>query len=566
MASTANLSDLLETIAQRSSKTVDDSNLRIQQGQRIVYGQLASGELRSELTADQINAIASAIQQTQTPNIDATIYGRKVPSLEIQIDKQTVFRQERDGVISVNELQLAQEVSDADYLWETAVAAEPEPVAMPEPIDTPMMVGALESIMNPLAYSSSEATTANLGGYEIQQEGDRLTVAKEGMAWLSFVDGQIEHPDMVQEELLRPLRELVTIQAIAQGLVDGFEWMQASSADLVDQLPDSDAQTPNYPATNYYRAVAVEPPQGIEPQRKPTDYLQTLFDRLPAGNNRSFWVTLVGDLEQATKMAQQIGHSELRQIAKVTQQAAQTIRQVLDNEQFQATQQTITQKLQEGLIWGAEHTGRGIESAGKWAQRAGQWLADRPQAIREQRAATIALSIFEAGFERTQEHSYQKRGLTVSFQGRNTFTLRDADGEVLLKFKAEKSLSGEPQITITGKGNFERSHYHVLEEIRQDKGIVQGSLQAEAHHAQRSQQIGALAKHLAEAIGTNTHEGKHYRIVSEPACLRIFAKDGRGEIFSQEGGEVTSRLIQRDFARFEQLTRQRQSAQQAEVG
>jgi hypothetical protein len=175
--------------------------------------------------------------------------------------------------------------------------------------------------------------------------------------------------------------------------------------------------------------------------------------------------------------------------------------------------------------------------------------------------------MFQKGFERTQEHSYEKQGFTVSFHGRNNFTLSNAEGEMLLKFKAEKSLSGEPKITIVEKGAFGRSHSQVLEEIRQDKGIVRGSTQAEEQHAQKSQQIGTLAKHLAEAIGTNTHEGKFYRIQSEPDSLKIFAKDGRGEIFSQKGEEATSRLSQQDFARFKQLTQQEQlqMVKQAEV-
>lgn len=128
---------------------------------------------------------------------------------------------------------------------------------------------------------------------------------------------------------------------------------------------------------------------------------------------------------------------------------------------------------------------------------------------------------------------------------------------MLLKFKAEKSLTGELKSTITEKGALGRSHSQTLEEIRQDKGILRGSDPAEAQHAQKSERIGTLAKHWAEAIGTNTHEGKHYRLQIETDSLKIFAKDGRGEIFSQQGKKNSSQLTQQDFARFEQLTEQR---------
>jgi hypothetical protein len=560
MESTDALSRLHEAIAQQSGKAVDGSNLRIQQGQRIVYGRLASGEQRNELSDEQISAIASLIKEPQTEGIEGTDYKGKMPSLQVQVDQQTVFRQERDGAISLNNLLSENNLEpEAIAPWGTAIPTEAEPEAErpATTIETPTIVEAIKSMLNPLDQPTTETITANLGGYDITQDGNQLAIAQGGTVLLTANDGQVQ-TETAQPELLQSLKEFATAHAIVQGLVDGFDWLQQTDHVTVPQP----APTPPPVATPTETAAAS--PQDKEPN--PIETIKNLFDRLPRGGNQDFWNRLAGDLEQAVKLAQSIDHASIRKnVVNAAQQATSTVRQFVEGESFQQTQRTVTTKVQDGLVWGTEKAGQGLEAAGKWAQKTGQWLAARPEVIREQRAAAIALSMFQKGFERTQEHSYEKQGLTVSFQGQNTFTLSNAKGEMLLKFKAEKSLSSEPKITITEKGAFGRSHSQTLEEIRQDKGIIQGGAQAEEQHAQKSQQIGTLAKHLAEAIGTNTHEGKHYRIESDSDSLKIFAKDGRGEIFSQQGEDFTSRLSHQDFARFKQVRQQEQTAKQVEV-
>jgi hypothetical protein len=549
MESTDALSYLHEAIAQQLGKAVEDSNLRIQQGQRIVYGRLASGEQRNELSDEQINAIASLIKQPQTEGIKATDYKGKVPSFQVQVDQQTVFRQERDGAISLKSLLSENNLEpEAPDPWETAITteAEPEPELPATTVETPTIVEALKSMLNPLDQPTTEPITANLGGYDITQDDNQLAIAQAGVVLLTADDEHVQ-TENAQQELLQPLKKFATVHAIVQGLVDGFDWVQQTS-NTTDQQTDQPVPIPTAkPVTAL--------PQDIQPNT--TETIKTLFDRLPTGSNQDFWRRVAGDLEQAVKFAQSIDPASIRKNAVNTaQQVASTVRQFVESEDFQQTQRTVTTKVQDGLIWSAEKAGQGLEAAGQWAQKAGQWLAARPEVIREQRAAAIALSMFQKGFERTQEHSYEKQGLTVAFQGRNTFTLSNAGGEMLLKFKAEQSLSGEPKITIIEKGAFGRSHSQVLEEIRQDKGIVRGSTQAEEQHAQKSQQIGTLAKHLAEAIGTNIHEGKLYYIHIEPDSIKIFARDGRGEIFRQQGEEVFSRFNKQDFARFQQATQQ----------
>jgi cobalamin biosynthesis protein CbiD len=90
--------------------------------------------------------------------------------------------------------------------------------------------------------------------------------------------------------------------------------------------------------------------------------------------------------------------------------------------------------------------------------------------------------------------------------------------------------------------------------MRHSSEPVVGSIEAEQNHAEQSQQIGFLAKSLAEALGTDDYQGKHYRMQVGEEALKIIGNDGRGIVFSQSANQVDSKLEQRDFQRFAQIT------------
>ncbi|MCG8368817.1 MAG: hypothetical protein MJA27_36475 [Pseudanabaenales cyanobacterium] len=80
--------------------------LRIQMGRRLVYGQMAKGPFRNELNADTIKAIFDAIQRPVTPDIEPEQYQGKLPAIEIRNGEDILFREERDGAITINKIQL----------------------------------------------------------------------------------------------------------------------------------------------------------------------------------------------------------------------------------------------------------------------------------------------------------------------------------------------------------------------------------------------------------------------------------------------------------------------------
>ena len=79
--------------------------LRIQMGRRLVYGQMSRGQFRNELDGDRMKALFDALQRPAAEGIDPSQYHNKIPAIEIRDGEQVLFREERDGTITVNEIQ-----------------------------------------------------------------------------------------------------------------------------------------------------------------------------------------------------------------------------------------------------------------------------------------------------------------------------------------------------------------------------------------------------------------------------------------------------------------------------
>ncbi|KAM3099284.1 hypothetical protein ACKFKF_15130 [Phormidesmis sp. 146-12] len=90
----------------RSQQTEKPETMRIQIGRRIVFGQMANGQFRNELDADRLKTIFDALQRPATENIALEKYKGKVPAIEIRDGNNVLFREESDGVVTVNQIEL----------------------------------------------------------------------------------------------------------------------------------------------------------------------------------------------------------------------------------------------------------------------------------------------------------------------------------------------------------------------------------------------------------------------------------------------------------------------------
>ncbi|MFB2834236.1 hypothetical protein [Floridanema evergladense] len=88
-----------------------ESDIRIKYGAsgRIVYGQTSSKEFREELDEPKLIAMVDAMQQPT--NASLSDYGKSKPVIEITVKNETVFRQERDGAVTINQVQLERDAN-----------------------------------------------------------------------------------------------------------------------------------------------------------------------------------------------------------------------------------------------------------------------------------------------------------------------------------------------------------------------------------------------------------------------------------------------------------------------
>ena len=79
---------------------------RIFLGRRLVYGRLADGTQRHELDANGLKVVLEALQKPVTEGIEPDHYKNKVPAIEIRDGETLLFREERDGAVTTNQIQL----------------------------------------------------------------------------------------------------------------------------------------------------------------------------------------------------------------------------------------------------------------------------------------------------------------------------------------------------------------------------------------------------------------------------------------------------------------------------
>lgn len=584
---------IVEQIAEQSGQALDPERLRVKIGQRIPYGELASGKRRDQLTEPETDAILSAIKEPVKlpPGVSAEDYEGSRPGIEISVGDpsngyESLFREERDGVISVNSLQLEQQSQaeatipelqtevagheayslDGDRLVEAPVAAdtsevylgqdrtaetsvmvEPTPAVTiePEPSDelsgdtlvaaavqTEAFPNLLKEIVNPLNRETSEPIEAGLGAYTIKLDGANATVSKGEEVLLEATGGQVTQSSLSEKDT-QALQTLLQRSSVS-----------AESWTVPVQTPE-----PELMAKEPHPAIAVA---------------QKQIEALPESRAKQFFQKLGADLgAQATR-------------------AVQSVRQGLESEQFKALQQKAVGAVQSAPEKSAETIGRGLEQTGRWVatrpeaiqnaatamreasaqsaekvggalEKAGQWLSSRPETIREQRAAKTALALFAKGHNRTQESSYEHGGMKVAVTGADELSLSDAKtGDTLMRFKVESSSEpGQAKLTVTEK-NISSEQYRALDAISKAGEPVRGSPEAEMQHAQKSEQFAQFSKAVASAMGSSDCKTQHYRIEVGDDSLKISdSKSGR-EVYRQEGSQIESRLEQKDFGRVAQ--------------
>lgn len=469
--------------------------LRIQMGRRLVYGQMARGEFRHELNLDRIKAISDAIQRPVTEGRNFEQYRGKVPAIEISDGNTILFREERDGTVSINQIQVQLEqrrpqtspqvvgngkhpIEQSDQLKTTS---EQTPAIVQNPDwQANGLAQVAEYLLNPLGNIAPLYDAVSIRGYQISQAGDGLKVSKDNALILHTSNGKI----------------------------------------LEHHINQTDWET--------FQGLMIHPVSWNAQQRLQVDPGSPVQENLSM--NRNGGRSIHPAIAVAERQIAQLPAGETRQLLTVT---------------VQNWKQQISHGLQQGL----------------------NWLVSLPEGWRNHQIAQAALELFQRGYERTGEKSYQAGDYTISLRGQNLYSLSDHSGE-LMRFKPSKLLlyNQGVQIVLT-RDRLGASHYRQIKKMQQHLVFMpQGSLGIETIYTAKTSKVEQTVKDfLLNHVGATVwnKEGGRFKLEIGDNFLRITDKQGdRGIIFQRKDGKVLSKLGSGDFKHFERLASRMAQAEQ----
>jgi hypothetical protein len=451
-------------------------NVRIYAGRRVIYGQLAEGEFRNEISIDHAEELLTAMQKPQS-TVDTGQYARKDPNYVIKVGDEIFLRQERDGTVTVNRFQPQPNLEN------------PEAESVAQAQDTTAEWTAKDELktasllLNPLDDERLIYDRVEIFGYEISQNthgnDTYLQITKDHQPVLTAKNGEVVFEDG------HPEQHRILQQAIPQQ--EQVFWVTEVPQPQVDPTIESP------------REVVVD--RHIPATLK----VNNAIDTFPESGTKQLLQTTVND------------------------------------------------------------------QAPNHAKQAVGWLVSRPEAWRDHQTARSTLNLFKRGYERTGESSYGAGNYSISFHGKNTYSLSDVHG-TLIKFKVSNPpvpLVTEPRIAVLEKsdrlGSFHRQSLKSLK----DEGIIpQGSPDVEALYLNRVQRAERTIQSFMQLqkVTSWEQEGLPYKFeIGDRGFMQITdQKSWRGVIYQREAGKVISKLNTTDFARFERMQQGVQQYQQAQ--
>jgi hypothetical protein len=186
---------------------------------------------------------------------------------------------------------------------------------------------------------------------------------------------------------------------------------------------------------------------------------------------------------------------------------------------------------------------------------------------RNQRIARAALDLFNRGYNRTGERSYQMGEYVVTARGRNLYVLKDSKGE-LMRFQTSRSALMGMRVQVLGVSDrLPGFHEKTIQSIQQNRTITpQGDADIEANYAARTSRVEqTVLQFLQTKVRAKVwdKDGGQFRLeIGEGGLLRITDKQGdRGVVFQRQNGAVFSKLNAQDFAHFDRLAAKMQQSQ-----
>ncbi|WP_416671463.1 hypothetical protein [Egbenema bharatensis] len=553
--------------------------IRIQMGRRLVYGQMANGQFRNELDANTMRTIFDAIQRPVSEGVDLAKYRGKIPAIEVRDGGTILFREERDGAVSVNAIQFqleqqatptkTEEQSQAPLKSSLELSPKPSPeptqattqVEAPQEspkVDPPIVpveqattvAQTADYLLNPLREEQPIYDAVSVRGYQIKREGNDITIKRDDEPILVTSNGKVTVNTVTQQdwETFRDLQPRSTVAPTNQqngkrplveaGVLNG-DMIQHDILDA-QQNKRNGIWTNTVPLNQDSLTYTADVVDAVEARK-------TQIQSTSPGQDTG---SLTVDVAEATQNGHTLPAIAIleRETAKLPDGATRQLLQTTAKDwkqQVQGTQQGVRQGL--------------------------GWLASRLENWRHQQVARAALDLFNRGYERTGERSYQVGEFTVNFRGQNLYTLKDDKGE-LMRFQAFKSpIPGVSRHTIRvlsvseRLGSFQSKQ---LQGMQQNRALTpQGDLDVEATYNAKTNRVEQIVTHFLQSkVQANVwdKEGGKFKLeIGEAGFLRITDKqEGRGVVFQRKEGKVLSKLGARDFAHFDRLAAKMQPLEQ----
>jgi hypothetical protein len=583
----------------RSPQPEKPETIQIRLGRRLVYGWMADGKFRNDLNPDRLKLLFEALQRPVMQGVDLDKYKGKMPAIEIRDGDQILFREERDGTVSVNQIEFKlQQQKGSVSSW--------QPRSQMDLNQRQQQVQQIQELrVLSLAVLDLQGTTGSEKLRQYQADdfliteslGDRtLTVtANDGSTVLQTSnDGQILQADLSiipialqqidaayqqaeEQQWLRESGELPSSELSPYGQSQSVQAQDIARTARTLLNPFGEPE-PIYEFVSVQGYRIAQSEEGLIVTRSDADDL-VLIERdgqvWDYGATRQDWENFQRfQAQNPMSGAQELGqavHDRVDLTADVTPLEAEGEEQlpaivIAQHEAARLPNSHTKDLLQTTHQTWKQQSDRRI---GLRLQEENNWLSIRPESGRSQKTARSALQLFQRGYSRTEEQCYEMGSYAIRHQGRNVYSLSDARGE-LLRFQTRSSLIlGWNRAVIQILSHSKRlssTHQTDLRTMQRDKSLMPlGALDVEANYGAKTQQVERTVRSFLQGMKARAwdKEGGRYQFETGHNFISITDKqDGRGEVYRRENGKVFSNLGGSDFAHFERLAERLQAQRQ----
>jgi hypothetical protein len=610
-ASGDDINQFLETLVQKAKKTLPNrdltpKDLRVEKGRRAIYGQTQRG-FRQDLSREDIETLDKLISQPALNSSQAQP-SRLVPNYQISVGDEVLFRQERDGTVSVNRMQLENQQNLAPesqkeaktFLEQTkeAFSAEYDPdppyaeedfVAIQIDPKTSLFqdeVGKFSS--NPSSLQQKIQQTYKYAGKPQELNAEVTTLIN---AWLSASIGKKDEIERLLPEEKNQLEKLsqknygisfqqllsrprmpTTDEAWAQRQQAQARDNQSSAKNLQPELESNSQQEVSRPFIN------IDAAKEALLHSNPNIWVRAGVKAFSASKQETIQDADKDDIDDGNDSDPTNGdlpQSQAQDLSIESQSESESVSIIEPNEIPEAVRvaERDVEKLPDGK--GKQLFGTLVENIAQKAKEIGYQTINAISNLltwkQNQDVANTALKLFNQNYEKTGETRYEAVGYNVTLKGLNNYEITDKEGNSLMKFQKK------PLGVKVNRCEMEARDYKQFNRAKQSLDRNPDTMERDSQSRlarlqylapQRDREIVAAmyAKDTADTaerflnhMGVdkwNAGVKGNYNIERQGNDLKIESKaDGRGVVFERKNGEIIDRLSSKDFKHFRDLDR-----------